>query len=120
MYADFGENLKKLRRSMNLTQAQLGDKCGISAAAVSKYESGAFKPSLDVAVEIAQHLNVSLDALLGTGNGISISLHGLNDEQIEFINSVVEQFHMLNMHNKAAMTPSQCEIIVKMIDLFRQ
>ena len=86
MYTDFGENLKKLRKSMHLTQEQLGGKCGISAAAVSKYESGAVKPSLEVATDIAHYLNVSLDTLFGTLEKNTIPTQGLTeDHEREFL-----------------------------------
>ena len=37
---NFGDNLKHLRKSNNLTQKELGSRIGLSKAVVSKYENG--------------------------------------------------------------------------------
>lgn len=39
----FGENLKRIRKSKGLTQAELGEKIGVSHATIGRYE--ALKPS---------------------------------------------------------------------------
>lgn len=47
-YCNFGEILKNLRKSRNLTQKELGAKIGLSKAVVSKYENGMGYPTYDV------------------------------------------------------------------------
>ena len=115
MYTDFGENLKKLRKSMHLTQEQLGGKCGISAAAVSKYESGAVKPSLEVATDIAHYLNVSPDTLFGTLEKNTIPTQGLTEEQLRIVTQLVELFCRQNASRFPAFTAQQYELIGRIV-----
>ena len=110
MYTDFGENLRKLRKSMSMTQSQLGKKCHISGTAVSKYESGAVKPSLEVAVEIAHHLNVSLDTLFSTQTKGTLSLQGLTEKQTEILTHLVELLRVQNVRHSHLMTSEHCEV----------
>lgn len=118
MYADFGENLRRLRKSMLLTQEQLAKKCNISAAAVSKYESGAIKPSLEVAVGIAGYLNISLDALFGTGAKGTLPLQGLTEKQSGIIERLAELLRARNSRRAASLSPEQCEIIGEIVAEF--
>jgi|SRR6266850_1916232 len=62
------ENLRKLRETRNLTQAQLGKRAGMAAASVSHFETGQRAPSLDSLVKLADALEVSVDTLLGRGS----------------------------------------------------
>ena len=48
----------------NLTQAELGQKVGVSMQAVSKWERGG-TPDIEVLLSIAQYFNVTMDELLG-------------------------------------------------------
>jgi transcriptional regulator with XRE-family HTH domain len=59
------ENLRKLRETRSLTQAQLGKRAGMAAASVSHFETGQRAPSLDSLVKLADALEVSVDTLLG-------------------------------------------------------
>ena len=61
---DFGNRLFRLRRKAGLSQAQLGEKAGVSNKAVSKWENGRAKPGLDTAEKLAEALGVSVDDLL--------------------------------------------------------
>ena len=45
---EFGNRLYQLRRKAGLSQAQLGEKVGVSNKAVSKWENGQAKPGLDI------------------------------------------------------------------------
>lgn len=52
--------LTELRVDRGLTQAQLADKLGISASAMSAYEQGARVPRDEVKVRIAEFFGVSI------------------------------------------------------------
>lgn len=56
-------NIKKLRLEKNLTQEQLATKLGISAQAVSKWETSETYPDGSLLVPLANELEVSLDVL---------------------------------------------------------
>jgi len=48
-----------------LTQAQLAEKAGLPAAAISHFETGGRKPSFENLVKLAEALSVTTDFLLG-------------------------------------------------------
>jgi len=60
----FSENLKAIRQEKNISQEQLADMLNISRQAVSKWEQDGGYPETEKLIQIAQKLDVSLDALL--------------------------------------------------------
>ena len=95
-YCDFGAALKQLRKSHNLTQAELGAKVGLSKAVVSKYENSMGYPSLDVLVRIAAYFGVTTDHLLGVAGKRTIDVTGLTDSQIAALHALIAEFHKAN------------------------
>ncbi|MBR5264964.1 MAG: helix-turn-helix domain-containing protein [Clostridia bacterium] len=59
----FSQNVKRLRTERNLTQEQLAEALGVSAQAVSKWETSETYPDGSLLVPLAQRLGVSLDEL---------------------------------------------------------
>jgi transcriptional regulator with XRE-family HTH domain len=59
--------LLDLRRSKKLSQNELGKIVGVSREMIGKYERGEVSPSLEIALNIARTLDVSLDYLAGEG-----------------------------------------------------
>jgi transcriptional regulator with XRE-family HTH domain len=57
-------NVERRRRELNLTQAQLADKAGVTQGAISMIERGERVPSLDVLVKIADTLGCTIDELI--------------------------------------------------------
>ena len=66
---EFGNRLYQLRRQAGLSQAELGEKVGLTNKAVSKWENGQAKPGLDVVHKLADVLSVSVDDLLNRSAG---------------------------------------------------
>jgi len=62
---NFGENLKRIRKSQGYTQAELGQKIFVSTQAISKWERGEAEPGLGHIQDLTRLLHVSSDALLG-------------------------------------------------------
>lgn len=58
-----GTNLTKLRKSKNLTQAELANKFNYSDKAVSKWEKGDTLPDTETLYELCEFYNVTLDYL---------------------------------------------------------
>mgnify|MGYP002509238301 CR=1 FL=1 len=80
-----------------------------------KYESGAVKPSLEVATDIAHYLNVSLDTLFGTLEKNTIPTQGLTEEQLRIVTQLVELFCRQNASRFPAFTAQQYELIAKSV-----
>ena len=81
----FGEKLKTIRKSRNLTQLELSQRLGVSKGTVSAYEQGLSYPSIETLVKITSILNISSDYLLGISDELSFKLGGLNKEQMQTI-----------------------------------
>lgn len=59
------ERIKAAREKAGMTQAELGEKVGISGVAIMRYEKGQRQPRFDQLEKIASTLDVSLAYLLG-------------------------------------------------------
>lgn len=58
------DKLIELRKNARLTQQQLADALHVSAAAVSKWETGVSVPDLDMLCALADFFQISMDTLL--------------------------------------------------------
>jgi transcriptional regulator with XRE-family HTH domain len=61
----FGTRILELRKANKLSQTELGEKVGVHKNVLGKYERDEVKPSIDVALKIADYFEVSLDYLTG-------------------------------------------------------
>lgn len=75
-------NIKKLRLEKNLTQEQLATKLGISAQAVSKWETSETYPDGSLLVPLANELDVSLDVLFDNEN---VTMADISDRIMKLI-----------------------------------
>ena len=62
--AEFGENIRKARESMGITQQTLADKLYVTRQAVSRWENGSRYPDLLTAKRLSEALETNLDELL--------------------------------------------------------
>ena len=62
--AEFGENIRKAREELGITQQTLADKLYVTRQAVSRWENGSRYPDLLTAKALAKSLDTSLDDLL--------------------------------------------------------
>lgn len=60
---ELGNKIKQLRFKASLTQEQLGERLGLSAQAVSKWENGVAMPDIALLPDIAEIFGVSIDEL---------------------------------------------------------
>ena len=61
---EFGNYIYQLRKDANLSQQALAEKLGVTNKAVSKWENGQAKPSIDILNSLALLFNISVDDLL--------------------------------------------------------
>lgn len=62
---NFSNNLKKIRKSLNLTQADLARIIKISQRTISHYEKGDSEPELIIVCRLADAFSISVEQLLG-------------------------------------------------------
>ena len=77
-----GERLRELRKSKDLTQAQVADGINCTPAAYNRYETGERQPPIDALTKLADYFGVSLDYLVGRA---PIRDSALSNYEIEFI-----------------------------------
>jgi transcriptional regulator with XRE-family HTH domain len=70
----FGIRLARLRKTRGLTQAQLGEKVGISYRMVAYYEGQTAHPPTHILPALAKALGVSADDLLGAAKLPSVPI----------------------------------------------
>ena len=68
MNFDFGNRIKSLRLSRSMTQEQLAQKLGVTAQAVSKWESGTNMPDILMLPDLSVIFGVTIDELFGYTN----------------------------------------------------
>lgn len=76
----FGKKLKELRKKADLTQKELADALGLSAAAIGLYEQNRRSPDIELLEKISRYFNVSTDYLIGISNSKNISKEETNIE----------------------------------------
>jgi transcriptional regulator with XRE-family HTH domain len=60
-----GQQVTAMRKKKGLSQADLGKAVGTSGDIIGRYERDEVKPSIEVAMKIADALDISLDYLVG-------------------------------------------------------
>ena len=61
----FGDRLRELRKSKNISQEELGHFCRVAKNTVSNWENNINQPSYEILTKLAQHFGVTIDYLLG-------------------------------------------------------
>jgi transcriptional regulator with XRE-family HTH domain len=61
----FGKRLTEVRKAGKISQDALAKMVGVHGAVIGRYERDEVKPSIEVATQIAEALNISLDYLVG-------------------------------------------------------
>ena len=92
MVFDFGYRLKELRQKKGLTQAQVAKRLSLSKTAISGYENNIKNPSIEVLTQLSILYGVSADYLLGLENRKMLCVDDLNDQQLEVVSILLEEF----------------------------
>lgn len=83
------ERIKYLRELNSLTQTDLAKKLGITRSSVNAWEMGISVPSTQYIVELANLFEVSTDYLLCLDTTSTLKVNGLDEEDIECVNSLI-------------------------------
>ncbi len=89
---NFRANIKKLRQQNHMTQKELAQRVGVSKAMISAFETEMRYPSYDVLIKLAATFGVTTDFLLGLEKKNIVDVTGLDEEEIQIINSLISVF----------------------------
>lgn len=64
-FLNLSQNLTRLRKEKKITQEELAEFVGVTKASVSKWETGATTPDIQILPVLAAFFDVSVDELLG-------------------------------------------------------
>ena len=62
----FGKRLTEVRKDKKMSQDEVGKLVGVHGAVIGRYEREEVKPSIEMATQLAEALEVSLDYLVGS------------------------------------------------------
>lgn len=83
------ENLKKLRQTAGVSQAQVAEAIGVSQQSVNKYENHNIEPDIESLKRIADYFHTSVDYLIGhrrlTESGEGVYTFDLNAEETRIV-----------------------------------
>lgn len=121
----FSDNLKKLRKDMNLSQEELADKLGVSRQSISKWESGVVYPEMDKMVQLCKIFNLSMDDLLNSDvheiNNTKQAKNSINkfiDSFFKYINKTISMFSSMSFKERFKCLFEQFLIVVSLIIVF--
>ena len=77
MQIDLGRRIRELRRYHHRTQENLAEALGVTAQAVSRWESGGSYPDMNLIPSIANYFGVTIDDLFGYHNDRERRIDGL-------------------------------------------
>lgn len=85
----FGDRIKILRTSYNLSQVQLAEKLKVSKQTVSNWENNNILPSVEMLINIATFFSVTTDYLLELDNRSYLETTGLSVEHLAHIQNII-------------------------------
>jgi transcriptional regulator with XRE-family HTH domain len=96
----FSQNLAVIRKKRGFSQDELAKKVGTIAITIGRYERGEIKPSIEIAMKIAEALEVSLDYLVGSSDAVLekslvqkiLAIQQLPDEQKNIVVSLMDAY----------------------------
>ena len=117
------ERLKKLRKTLDLTQQEFADKLKVPRNTIGGYEVGKSNPSDAAVNNICNIFNVN-EEWLRTGNG-EMFIELTRDEQIEnFVGNVLkseeDSFKKKFISMLSALDESDWEVLQKMVELMQE
>lgn len=89
MKITIGQKIRELRRRDGRTQEDLAGALGVTAQAVSRWESGGSYPDMEIVPSIANYFGVSIDVLFG--------YHGEREAKIDALLAAVDEKNAQNV-----------------------
>lgn len=85
----FGDRIKLLRHSYNLSQVQLAEKLKVSKQTVSNWENNNILPSVEMLISIASFFSVPTDYLLELDHRSYLETTVLSSEQLAHVQQII-------------------------------
>ena len=104
MNIKLAETLKVLRKEKGITQRELALFLSVSPQSVSRWEKGSAYPDIEMLPEIAKYFSVTLDELMGIGDG---GVGKLKEELMSL---------RVNFDDSAYTKSRICEVLEKLIE----
>ena len=95
MKISIGSKIRELRRRDSRTQEELANALGVTAQAVSRWESGGSYPDMEIVPAIANFFGVSIDELFG--------YHGEREAKVDALLAKVDELDIQNMRDDVTM-----------------
>ena len=86
----FGDKIKTLRHSHNLSQVQLAEHLKVTKQTVSNWANNNILPSIEMLVNISKYFSVSTDYLLELDNREYLEITGLSKTQQAHIQQIIQ------------------------------
>lgn len=90
------EQIKALRNSYNINQAELANRLGVTKQCVSNWENDNIQPSIEMLIKLSKYFNVSTDYLLRLSPEHTINVDGLNEQEITHLKLIINDLKMRN------------------------
>ena len=97
MQVQIGDKIKELRKRDSRKQEDLAKALGVTAQAVSRWESGGCYPDMSMLPAIANFFHVSIDSLFGYSND--------REEKIQELTRKYNRFFIDNDMSKTDLSP---------------
>ncbi len=103
-----GDNIKNARKRIGLTQEELAMQIGVTAQAVSRWESGIGMPDVAMIVPIAQALSMSTDALFG------VEQQAVDETQYLEITRLIQEIEASDLTKEMAAL-QECQLLMEKV-----
>lgn len=86
----FGDIIKELRLSYNLSQVQLAKELSVSKQTVSNWENNNILPSIEMLIKISNYFSVSTDYLLELDHRKYLEITNLSTSELAHIQLLIK------------------------------
>ena len=100
MKITIGDNIRRLRRQMDLTQEELADKLCVSLKVVSRWETGATYPPLDLIPAMSALFGVTADELIGVTKAEELNAPEEYYNKLNSTTDAKERFELLKVAHR--------------------
>ena len=87
----FGKKLRECREAKKFSQTQLAKEVGVHQSIIGRYEREEAKPTIDVVINIAKALNITIGYLLGENEDADLFKDPIMLNRLKAINELPEK-----------------------------